>query len=319
MPAQPIAGLRLFRDRTIRSGRRGPERSDPDHSQERRSLFQSGAVLTRLGLRDRALQDYDADDPTRPRIAAAYAASARLREEEGQRHLAIHDFDMALQLDPKEVSFSMTGNTRRESGDWRGVLADYDRAVVFAPQKAGTYVARGWSRFCAGVEGADFDALVYLKLKGWRDSFSPYMAMLAALALARRSGPRTPSECSTKPSPTFLLALAGTRFTLPAWRAHRDCPARSCGQHPATSRGACVRGLDRLRSGDRAGAVLHLQWARNHGSDGSIALDIREGSFPAGVNHSLKKADELNCALPSSHSIWHPAARRRTGRFALLL
>ena len=114
------------------------------------------------------------------------------------RDRAIHDFDMALQLDPKEIDLLYDrGNTRARNRR----LAWWLPPIMIArwsspPQKAETYVARGWSRFCAAVEGADLDALVYLKLKGWRDSFSPYMAILAALAARQCSGPRTPSECS---------------------------------------------------------------------------------------------------------------------------
>ena len=243
--------------------------------------FNRAEVFARLGLRDRALQDYDATVQLDPRLTAAYAASARLREDKGQRDRAIHDFDMALQLDPKEIDLLYDrGNTRRETGDWRGALADYDRAVVLAPQKAETYVARGWSRFCAAVEGADLDALVYLKLKGWRDSFSPYMAILAALAARQAQRPedakRVLDEAVANISPrlwpvpvlrylqgelteTALLGLAGS--------TRQQAEART------------FIGLDRLRSGDRAGAVLHLQWARDHGSDGSIALDVARGTL----------------------------------------
>ena len=123
----------------------------------------------------------------------------------------MHDYDMALRLDPNEVELLYDrGNTRRQSGDWRA-LADYDRAVVLAPQRPETYFARGWSRFCAGVEGADLDARVYLKLKGWRDSLSPYMAILAALAGRKHSALKMPNESLTRPSLTSLRASGRLR------------------------------------------------------------------------------------------------------------
>jgi tetratricopeptide (TPR) repeat protein len=243
--------------------------------------FNRAEVFARLGLRDRALQDYDTTVQLDPRLTAAYAASARLREDKGQRDRAIHDFDMALQLDPKEFNLLYDrGNARRETGDWRGALADYDRAVVLAPQKAETYVARGWSRFCAGVEGADFDARVYLKLKGWRDSYSPYMAILAALAARQAQRPedakRVLDEAAANLSPRLwpvpVMRYLQGELTEPALLGLAVGTRQQAEAHTFI-------GLDRLRSGDSAGAILHLHWARDHGSNGSIALDVARGTL----------------------------------------
>ena len=38
-------------------------------------------------------------------------------------------------------------------------------------------------------------------------------------------------------------------------------------------------GLDHLLAGDRAGAIPHLQWARDHGDDGSIANDVARATL----------------------------------------
>ena len=243
--------------------------------------FNRAEVFARLGLRDRALQDYDATIRLDPRIAAAYAASARLREQEGQRDRAIHDFDMALQLDPKEVSlYYDRGNARRESGDWHGALADYDRAVVLAPRQADAYVARGWSRLSAGVDGADYDARVYLQLKGWRDGLSPYMAILAVLGARQAGRPdaaeRVIDEALTNLSPRawpvpvlhFLRGqLTETALFQAAVNTRQQAEAHA------------FLGLDRLRAADRAGATIHLMWARDKGAVGSIAADVARAAL----------------------------------------
>ena len=39
-------------------------------------------------------------------------------------------------------------------------------------------------------------------------------------------------------------------------------------------------GLDRLQAGDRTGALPHLQWARDHGTPGSIATDVARPRSP---------------------------------------
>src|SRR5262249_3427926 len=144
--------------------------------------FNRAEAFLRLGMRDRALQDYTEAVQLEPRFAPAYAAIGRIQSQLGHREEAIRDFDMALKLDPKGVDvFQDRGNARREGGDWLGALTDYDRAVAIDPKRADLYIARGWARLCAGVEWADNDARAYLSLRGWQEPVSPYMALLATL------------------------------------------------------------------------------------------------------------------------------------------
>jgi tetratricopeptide (TPR) repeat protein len=243
--------------------------------------FNRAEVFARLGLRDRALQDYDATIRLDPRIAAAYAASARLREHDGERDHAIHDYDMALQLDPKEVGlYYDRGNARRESGDWRGALADYDRAVVLAPQRADAYVARGWSRLSAGVDGADYDARVYLQLKGWHDGLSPYMAILAVLG-ARQAGRPDDAE---RVIDEALANLSPRAWPVPVLRYLRGQLTETALLQAAVStrqeaEAHAFLGFDSLRAGNPASATLHLTWARDHGTVGSIAADVARAAL----------------------------------------
>jgi tetratricopeptide (TPR) repeat protein len=238
--------------------------------------FNRAEVFARLGFRDRALQDYDLASRLDPRLSAAFAASARLREETGRPDSAIHDFDMALQLAPEEVTlYYDRGNARRGTGDWRGALADYDRAVVLAPQQAETYVARGWSRLGAGVEGSDFDARVYLKLRGWRDGMAPYMAILAALGARAAQRPADADGVVDE----ALANLSPRTWPVPVLRYLRGQLTEtallqsSVGARQQAEAHAFL-GLDRLRSGDRASAILDLNWAKEHGAAGSIAADV---------------------------------------------
>jgi tetratricopeptide (TPR) repeat protein len=243
--------------------------------------FNRAEVFARLGMRERALQDYDMTTRLDPHIVAAYAASARLREQDGQREHAIRDFDMALQLDPKEVSlYYDRGNARRESGDWRGALADYDQAVVLSPRQADVYVARGWSRLSAGVDGADYDARIYLQLKGWHDGLSPYMAVLAVLgarqAGRREDGDRVLDEAITNLSPR-LWPVPVLRYLRGQITENALLEAATSSRHRAEAH--TFLGFDRLRAGDRAGAIIHFTWARNNGAVGSIAADVARATL----------------------------------------
>ncbi len=170
--------------------------------------------------------------------------------------------------------------SRRQEGDWRGALTDYDRAVAIDPKRADLYVARGWSRLCAGAEWADNDARAYLALRGWHEPLSPYMALLAILG-ARG----TPREAQARRLVDEALAnLRGRTWPVPILRYFRgDLDEagllRAAGGDKFQTEAHAFLGLDRLQAGDRTAALSHLQWAREHGAPGSIATDVARAAL----------------------------------------
>ncbi len=245
--------------------------------------FNRAEVFLRLGMRERALEDYTAAIELQPRLAPAYAAIGRIKAQLGHPQEAMRDFDMALRLDPKGVGIGVyqdRGNMRREGGDWAGALSDYDRAIALQPRRAELYVARGWARLGSGAEWADNDARAYLALKGWRDAFSPYMAILAILG-ARG----TPRESEAR----RLLDEAIVNQPRGAWpgpviryfrgEIDENTLLRSAESSRQQAEAHAFVGLDRLKAGDRAAARPHLEFARDHGSPGSIAADVARAAL----------------------------------------
>lgn len=243
--------------------------------------FNRAEVFTRLGQRDRALADYNEAVRLDPRLAPAYAASARLRDENGQRDRAIRDYDMALLLDPKEVGlYYDRGNVRREAGDWRGALDDYDRAVALDPKRADTYFARGWARFAAGAPGSDHDARVYISLQGWRDSLSPYMAVLAVLGSRQANRPAEGEKVLSD----GLANLSARAWHVPVLRYAQGSLSEAALLEAAVSKRQQTEahafiGLLRWQCGDKNGARDHLRWATENGSAGSIAGDVARSAL----------------------------------------
>ncbi len=245
--------------------------------------FNRAEVFLRLGMRERALRDYQETVRLEPRLAPAYAAIGRIQSQLGHRDEAMRDFDMALRLDPKGMGVAVypdRGNARREGGDWAGALSDYDRAITLQPKRADLYVARGWARLGSGAEWADNDARAYLELKGWHDGFSPYMAVLAILG-ARG----TPREAEARRLLDEAVVNSPRRvWPLPVLHYFRGDieeatlirAAESLRQQAEVH---AFLGLDRLKAGDRAAALPHLKFARDHGSPGSIAADVARAAI----------------------------------------
>jgi hypothetical protein len=122
---------------------------------------------------------------------------------------------------------------------------------------------------------ADNDARAYLALKGWRDVMSPYMTLLAILGA--RGTPREPAarrlldeaiiNTPSRAWPVPILHYYRGDLTEAALLQAARTPSQQTDAH-------AFIGLNRLQAGDRAGAATHLQWARDHGSSGSIASDV---------------------------------------------
>lgn len=234
-----------------------------------------GNAYTRLGLLDRAADDFREALRAQPNLAVAEAGLQAITESQRTR-IRTQPMPVLVHEDPFEAArYRTLGDARRASGDWSGAAADYGRAVEADAKDTEAYASRGWARLCAGEPGAEADARAWLELKTWRDPFAPYMALLGIIA-ARAEG-------HTAQADAFLAeALANTRP--PAWPApmfrylKRTVPSTeflAATQNPEQQAEAeTVVGLDLLLRGERAAALEHLRWVRDHGPEGSIARDV---------------------------------------------
>ncbi len=244
--------------------------------------FNRANVYARLGLKEQAIADYEAVGRLHPQLIAHYGGTARLLEDMGRQNLAVRDEKrIDLHPDPKELDGRLEqGNIRRSRGDWQGAILEYNRVIELDPDRVDAYVARGWSRLCAGDAGAEADARAYLNRKGWRDRLSLYMAILGYCG-AIQSGKESQAS-------TFLdEAIATTThvtWPLPLVRYLRhdmntEALLKRASTETEQTEAHTFAALEFLRRGDRKKAREHLNWVRDHGAAKSIATDLARATL----------------------------------------
>ncbi|KAJ3062914.1 hypothetical protein HK102_008609, partial [Quaeritorhiza haematococci] len=147
--------------------------------------FNRGNVYAKLGLREQALADYQAVEEADPKLLASYGGAHKVFAEMSRERMAVRTPAPRVEPASEAETRLAEGRSLQASGDWAGAIAAFDKAVAADPRRGDSYIARGWSRLCADVDGAETDARAYLNLKGWADPASPYMAMLGVLAERR--------------------------------------------------------------------------------------------------------------------------------------
>jgi tetratricopeptide (TPR) repeat protein len=243
--------------------------------------FNRGNVFAKLGLKDQALADYQAAGDLSPRLVAAYGGSARLYEEMAKNAMAIHNQTPIRDASSDVDAYLEQGRARQARGDWTGAIAAYDQAVSADPRRAEVYVARGWSRLCGDLDGAEIDAHAFLNLKGWGDPSSSYMALLGALG-ARRAG-REPEAYKFVEDALAKLprrddwprpALVFLNGDL----SDRDFVAQA-GNDVQKAEAHTIIALDLIRKDKPDDARVHLEWVRDHAVDRSIAADLARAAL----------------------------------------
>lgn len=238
--------------------------------------FNRGNVYAKLGLREQALADYRAVEEADPKLLAAYGGAHQVFAEMSRDRMA-HRVPTPRAAPASEAEARLAeGRSAQAAGDWPRALEAFDRAVAADPRRAESYIARGWTRLCADVDGAETDARAYLNLQGWGDPASAYMAMLGVLA-ERRAG-RDPAAYA------FLEEALAKLSQQDAWPrpallflngdlADADLIARA-GNDVQKAEARTVVAMDLLRKRKAREAREHLEWVREHAVDRSIASDL---------------------------------------------
>ena len=96
--------------------------------------------------------------------ARAYVRRGNAKDDMGDYKGAIADYDRAIKINPQYAkAYNNRGCAKDDTGDLRGAIADYDRAIEINPQYAKAYYNRGCAKSDMGDhEGAiaDYDQAI---------------------------------------------------------------------------------------------------------------------------------------------------------------
>jgi hypothetical protein len=166
------------------------------------------------------------------------------------------------------------------TSDWSGAIADFTSALDLDPQRADTYVSRGWARLVASRDGADDDARAYLNLRRG-DRYAAYMAILGALG-ARRAGRDAEADAfldaglagiaSPRAWPAPILRYLKHTLSLSDLLATAADDAQAAEAH-------ALAGLDLLFAGFKSEAIEHLRAVRDCTRGRGVALELARATL----------------------------------------
>jgi tetratricopeptide (TPR) repeat protein len=126
---------------------KGNEGESPASAGTVEDFFNRAGAKKAVGDLDGAIADYDLAIQLDPKDAAIYNNRGLAKQAKGDFNAAIADFNRAMELNPKDaVAYSNRGNTKRDKGDLDGAILDYNHSIRVNPKYAYAYYDRGLAK-----------------------------------------------------------------------------------------------------------------------------------------------------------------------------
>lgn len=199
-------------------------------------------------------------------LAAAYFNVERYEE-------AAEACTSAINIKPAKMAIIalahlFRGKAYTQLGRHEQAIQDFDELVRLDHQEASLYLYRAWTNlYLARGDKAATDARYYLGLKGWRDTHSLYMIIVAHLGFrqARRAAPANE-----------FLKLAMSKIEDSAWPYpiiryfHHEITAQDllglAKDKDKMTEARTYIGIDQALSGHSDEALAHLNWVKDNGN-----------------------------------------------------
>lgn len=85
--------------------------------------------------------------------ALDWADKGIAKSESGNFRGAILDFNKAIELDQQNYFFYLfRGNAKKSLGDFRGAILDFNKSIELNPKNGGFYLSRGKAKYLIGLK-----------------------------------------------------------------------------------------------------------------------------------------------------------------------
>ncbi len=204
-----------------------------------------------------------------PRNYLGHLHIAQVLGQEGRFEESIKSYQQAIQLNPEVAqSHSYLGYAYLSMGRDQEAIESLRQATRLDPRNPSLYRSRSYIylRLGRGTFAAQ-DARMYLRLQGWQDDHSPYLALALYFGL-RQSNQATPA--------VNVLAESATKLDSSEWPypvirylqrqiTSAELLKLTFDNDKLTEAHAYV-GLDLSLSGNREEALQHLGWVKENGN-----------------------------------------------------
>jgi tetratricopeptide (TPR) repeat protein len=151
------------------------------------AYYWRGQALLAMNRPEAAIQDFNEAIRLCHTCGVAFLHRGMAYGRLGQADLQMADYNSAIRLLPNyPLAYYSRGHAQAERRNFEQALADYSKAIDLSDTYGDAYFSRYVTRLNLGqTEAAEQDAQTALKVKGWNDPLSPYLAIISHLARQR--------------------------------------------------------------------------------------------------------------------------------------
>jgi tetratricopeptide (TPR) repeat protein len=228
-----------------------------------------GNVYLNVGQLEQAVSAYQETIRLNPKLVGAHHNLGIAYVRLGRTDVALESLKTAVQLNPNDArALSIIGEIYHRTGKYTEEIEVFEQLSRMTPLQAGTLQTRSYAHlYLAHGEAAASDAQAALKMKGWRDKSSAYLALVEYFGY--RQAKR--DEEAQKILDEAISQLEPNTWPYPILRyLKREITAvdllKASMNNDETTEIRAYLGMDLSLSGKKQEALDQLKWVKEYGN-----------------------------------------------------
>lgn len=241
-----------------------------------------GNVYLNVGQMEQAVTAYQEALRLNPNLVGAHHNLGIAYVRLGRTDAAIESLKTAVRLNPNDArALSMIADIYHRMGKYSEEIQACELLSRITPLQAGTLQTRAYAHlYLANGEAAASDAQAALKMKGWRDRSSAYLALIQYFGW--REAKR--DEDARKILDEAMSQLDPNTWPYPVMRyLRREITAvdllKTSMNNDETTEIRAYLGMDLLLSGKREEALDNFKWVKEYGNRNFVEYPLAVGEM----------------------------------------